>query len=259
MSDTTDDFVGTVHGRLTVIEKTDRHKKGSGSLYKCICSCAEHNIVYATKSDLNNKTKPRISCGCIPKEKIALEGQKKSRYKIGDIVGIWKLLEKTDKRVDGRVVWKCQCQECGFIREIPTSQLRPSGVVVLCKCQKKLSHGSYGETKIIELLSNAGIDFEQEYSFSDLTSNGKKLRFDFYLPKQNYLIEFDGRQHFPNNQNKYWCGNDTYETIHNRDMMKNEYCLSHNIPLIRIPYTHLSKMTLSDLLLENNEFIVMEV
>nr|DAR16873.1 MAG TPA: restriction enzyme [Caudoviricetes sp.] len=122
-----------------------------------------------------------------------------------------------------------------------------------------MSHGSHGETKIIELLSNAGIDFEQEYSFSDLISNDKKLRFDFYLPKQNYLIEFDGRQHFPNGQNTYWDGNDTYETIHKRDMMKSEYCLTHNIPLIRIPYTRLSKMTLSDLLLEKSEFVVKEV
>ena len=41
-----------------------------------------------------------------------------------------------------------------------------------------------------------------------------------------------------------------------RDELKNEYCLKHGIPLIRIPYWHYNDLKLEDLLLETSEFLV---
>ncbi len=39
---------------------------------------------------------------------------------------------------------------------------------------------SRGEIKIEEILQKSGLDFAEEYSFSDLVSNtGRPLRFDF--------------------------------------------------------------------------------
>ena len=37
--------------------------------------------------------------------------------------------------------------------------------------------------------------------------------------------------------------------------MKNEYCIIHNIPLIRIPYTQLDSLSIEDLQLETSNFI----
>ena len=49
---------------------------------------------------------------------------------------------------------------------------------------------SKNEEKIASLLTDAGYKFEREKIFTDLR-NGK-MRFDFYLPAQDTLIEFDG-------------------------------------------------------------------
>jgi hypothetical protein len=41
-----------------------------------------------------------------------------------------------------------------------------------------------------------------------------------------------------------------------RDLEKNNFCKSQNIPLIRIPYTHLDELELNDLLLETTKYRV---
>ena len=87
--------------------------------------------------------------------------------------------------------------------------------------------------------------FEKEYSFADcLTENNHPCRFDFAIFDNNQLqclIEYDGKQHFEKSffdlaKNQY------------RDKIKNNYCLINNIPLYRIPYTDLDKISnLSDI------------
>ena len=42
--------------------------------------------------------------------------------------------------------------------------------------------------------------------------------------------------------------------VKERDEMKNEYCRSHRIPLIRIPYTQYEKLCLEDILLDTTKF-----
>ena len=41
-----------------------------------------------------------------------------------------------------------------------------------------------------------------------------------------------------------------------RDKIKTQWCKEHNIPLIRIPYTHYKDLKIEDLLLETSKFIV---
>ena len=40
------------------------------------------------------------------------------------------------------------------------------------------------------------------------------------------------------------------------DNLKNEYCFSHQIPIIRIPYTHLEDISLTDLELATSNYIL---
>lgn len=59
---------------------------------------------------------------------------------------------------------------------------------------------SRGEIKIHEILTRAGIDFKEEYSFVDLiSSSGRPLRFDFAVfddaGELDFLIEYQGIQH----------------------------------------------------------------
>jgi very-short-patch-repair endonuclease len=96
----------------------------------------------------------------------------------------------------------------------------------------KTKYQSIGEKKLEIILSSINVDFIREYEFSDcinpLTRN--RLRFDFYIPKYNMLIEFDGRQHHSllNDQS----GNDFNKQVY-RDSLKNKYCIDNNIKLIR--------------------------
>lgn len=60
---------------------------------------------------------------------------------------------------------------------------------------------SRGEIKIFEVLTDAGLNFEEEYIFPGLNSNnGRPLRFDFAVfddeGNVDFLIEYQGIQHY---------------------------------------------------------------
>ncbi len=99
---------------------------------------------------------------------------------------------------------------------------------------------SRGEITIEEILSEAGLDFQEEYSFPDLVSNtGRPLRFDFAVFDDegdiDFLIEYQGIQHYkPKDKFGGMAGLRKQQF---NDMKKREYCRKHNIKLIAIPYT----------------------
>lgn len=97
---------------------------------------------------------------------------------------------------------------------------------------------SKGEKTIGEYLQSNNIDFISEYSFIDCR-NELPLPFDFYLPDSNTLIEYDGKQHYEP-VNFGGCSDDVALINHKRtkkhDNIKNTYCKSNNIKLVRIPY-----------------------
>ena len=109
-----------------------------------------------------------------------------------------------------------------------------------------------GEYKIEQILKENNIEYIKEYArdewkFSDTKYKG---RFDFYLPKYNRLIEFDGEFHFQENNR---C-RDTLDNRKERDKIKNQWARKSEIDLIRIPYYYKNKINL-DLLL-SNKFLV---
>ena len=99
---------------------------------------------------------------------------------------------------------------------------------------------SRGEIKIEEVLTQAGLVFEQEYSFPDLLSlSGHPLRFDFAVfddeHQLEFLIEYQGIQHYePKSKFGGYAG---LRKQQYNDMRKREYCKAHNIILLAIPYT----------------------
>lgn len=99
---------------------------------------------------------------------------------------------------------------------------------------------SRGEITIYEILNEAGLDFQEEYSFKDLLSNtGRPLRFDFAVFDDegdiDFLIEYQGEQHYkPKEKFGGWAGLRKQQF---NDMKKREYCKKHNLTLVIIPYT----------------------
>ena len=117
---------------------------------------------------------------------------------------------------------------------------------------------SSGEMTIKLLLENNNITYEQEKIFKDCYyKNVKcKCRFDFFVNNE-YLIEFDGVQHFKDFSNtSSWFDENSLSEIKARDSYKNKWCEEHKIPLIRIPYTKLDTLCIDDLLLDKTKFLV---
>ena len=119
-----------------------------------------------------------------------------------------------------------------------------------CGCKKF----SKGEKKIYELLTSANISFIQQYKNSNC-KDIKELPFDFFVDNK-YIIEFDGEQHFEYKENKGWNNIENFNKTQEHDKIKYQWCFDNNISIIRIPYTHLNKLCIEDLLLETSSFIV---
>ena len=97
---------------------------------------------------------------------------------------------------------------------------------------------SLGEVKVLELLDKLKIKYKTQHWFNDCRMK-LPLPFDFYLPKYNVLIEYDGEQHYKpvnfggiSNERAL----DNFITTKIRDSIKTWYCQQNNIKLIRIPY-----------------------
>ena len=117
---------------------------------------------------------------------------------------------------------------------------------------------SKGEAKITSLLEENGVDFQKQYSFEDLRNEqGRGYYFDFAIFSNgvlSYLIEFDGIQHY-SKKHQFSQSEDAFEKVVERDQKKNNYCIEHKIPLIRIPYKQLDQLSINDLKLETTNFI----
>jgi hypothetical protein len=85
---------------------------------------------------------------------------------------------------------------------------------------------SYGAAKIARTLDSMGISYVKEFTYADCRRI-RPLRFDFYLPKYNGLIEYDGEQHY--REVSIWGGKKGLEEQQARDA----WCSSTCVYLIR--------------------------
>ena len=215
------DLTNQRFGRLIALERVANNK--NRVMWKCQCDCG--NIINVRGDYL--RTGHTQSCGCKKLEITANTGKNTIKNYVGKRFGYLTVIEDSGKReTNGSVSWKCQC-DCGNIIYVATSNLPR---YISCGCIK-----SKGEKKIISLLIKMQIPFITQKQFETCLSpeTGRPLRFDFYLPEQHILIEYDGEQHFHEIRNNRYG----YEGIVARDNYKNQWCKENNIPLIRIPYT----------------------
>lgn len=82
--------------------------------------------------------------------------------------------------------------------------------------------------------------YEKQKTFEGCR-NKKLLRFDFYLPNQNMLIEYDGKQHFEVIKN--FGGESGFVCRKQNDKLKTEYARDNDIELLRIPYTEMKNVS----------------
>lgn len=125
------------------------------------------------------------------------------------------------------------CPKHGEFWQIPLNHVNEKKGCLNCK-------ESIGEKAISIFLIENNIKFERQKKFEEC-KNERILFFDFYLPKYNILIEFDGRQHY---MNEVSWGKNYYNIINIRDNIKNNFAKNNNIKLLRIPFWKKSEINL---------------
>ena len=227
------DLTGQKFNRLTVLNE---HKYEDKKTYwKCRCDCGKE--VWVWNGNLKNGQVK--SCGCIQQDLTPKQDLTKQQF--GKLTVL-----QLSYRKNKSLYWKCKCK-CGNIAYVKTSDLI-TGKVKSCGCLRQTP----GERKIIQILNEYNLSFDYEHKFEDFRSvSGHYYRFDFYV-NDKYCIEFDGQQHWGG---AGWKGYSLKQSQKN-DKLKTDYCKTHNIPLIRIPYWHYDKITIDDLRPETSQFLI---
>lgn len=228
------DLTGQTFGRWQVIEfDEEMTRKKKQTYWICKCSCEKGTIKSVRSTHL--RSGQSTSCGCYRNEQTHKSNMKDiTNQKFGFLTA----LEPTDKRRCTSVVWKCHCSNCNSICYKAENDLNKG--TISCGCIN-----SKGEVKLKEILTNANIDFQQQYTFDDLRGKDKKyLRFDFAIFEDNklqYLIEYQGSQHFYMSD---FFGQESFDRQRELDEVKRQYCKENNIKLLELTYRDYDKLSI---------------
>lgn len=251
------DLTGQKFNHLTVIGR-DGNRTGKNIYIICECDCKEHNIISVLKDNvISNKTS---SCGCVRKEKakqhITNINNNRHFHLEGQIFGNLLVIKESEVK-NRHHYWACKCLLCNKeeLYLVRTDSLT-SGLTTCCnKCS---GHSSQGEITIENILQKNHIIYQKEkrYDTCRFRDTGAQAKFDFCIQYNDleYLIEFDGIQHYKEQSSNHFFT--TLKYIQSHDSYKNQWCKENNIPLIRIPYWHLKNLCLEDLKLETSKFII---
>lgn len=201
--------------------------------------CPKHGVV---SGELNRLINEHCFCNLCGNDKIS-QSKRLSKDKVINIINSVNnntLLNPEDYIGNKYNNLKIKCN-CGriFYASITTYQ---HGKNICSVCRKS---ESAGEQRVRQWLEDHNIKYRTEYIYNDCRDI-KPLPFDFYLPQYNTIIEYDGQQHF-----KPWLGQESFDKTVYHDNIKNQYCIDHNITLIRIPYTkftHIDNILTKELL-----------
>ena len=221
---------GVQDSRVTVQEYLGRNR------WKCLCDCGK---IFNTKGTALRSGATK-SCGCLQKETVSnlfakdLTGQRFGKLTVLSFSG--------NINNHGEKIYQCKC-DCGNQTEVATGKLT-NGDTQSCGCLV-----SKGEALIKAWLTKYNINFISQYSFPDLALI-RPLKFDFYIPSKNILIEYQGIQHEPTCKKEFG-----YQQRNITDLMKKAYCIEKNIPLIEIWYYDNLEQKLTELFITNTEQI----
>ena len=197
---------------------------------------------------LNNKSKLKLRCNIDGHEwYIQYYNLINNNKGCAKCAGILKI---TQEEAEEKVLE--QCKIMNYILVKPFTYLTTQTTKIILKCNKcghmwNVTYNNFiqhksgcpkcniskGEHEIEKILKIKNISYTTQKIFEkckDITY----LKFDFYLPKHNLCIEFDGIQHFK--PIEFFGGEKTLKLQQKRDKIKNQYCTENNIDLIRIPY-----------------------
>lgn len=104
---------------------------------------------------------------------------------------------------------------------------------------------SKGEEEIRKYLENNRIDYIFQKTFDNCRNpkTNRKLKFDYYIPHKNLLIEYDGEQHYRTGKSgSHYTSKTELQNLKQRDEIKTKYAAANKISLLRIKYTEINKI-----------------
>lgn len=123
-----------------------------------------------------------------------------------------------------------KCAICGESFDCSLDVFRNKAIKACPTCNKKVSAG---ERAFKKLLKQNKINFKHQHSYKDCVYK-KRLQFDFLIKDLGILVEIDGDAH--RRAIDYWGGEERLKEQQIKDKIKDDYCKTNNILLIRIPY-----------------------
>lgn len=210
---------------ILLVKRTRRDGKRYYGEFECPF-CGKH---FETKID-NIVSGNTVSCGClIPKKKKVDSNIDLTGLRVGKLL-VLGLDENMTAKKKGRW-WKCQC-DCGVKKSFKTTSLIDGSSKQVHSCGCAISGG---EVEITNILVKNNIKFITQATFESLKKI-ERLRFDFYLPELNILIECQGMQHYK--PVEFFGGEKAFKELCERDNLKRKWCIENNKRLIEIPYFH---------------------
>lgn len=134
------------------------------------------------------------------------------------------------KYINNRTPLSMYHKDCGN-----TYSVRPESFLRGSRCP--FCSFSKGEDITVKTLEGLCMDYQTQKVFSDcLSPKGNVLRFDFYIPSKNILIEYNGKQHYQYVE-FFYDSEEDYEYRLKCDEIKRKYCEEKGVRLLEIPYT----------------------
>lgn len=184
--------------------------------------CGKCNIEYNILANGYRQGSGCLNC-VINNSKLPYETIKERIELFGDI-----LLSKD--YINTKTPLQIQCGNCDKIFEKMISNYSP-----FCKFCNSTSYEKY----MMTYLYKNNIEFTTQKTYKDcLSDKSGFLRFDFYIPHLNVLLETDGEQHFK--YISHFGDENSFEKIKKHDKIKTQYCIDNDINLIRISYKEMS-------------------
>lgn len=133
-------------------------------------------------------------------------------------------IDRNDKSI---IFYELICKNCGC------SEWEREKYVSSVKCRVCYPNDTIGESRVIKYLNFLKLTFKKQKKFPGM-KNEKELKCDFFIPKLNLIIEFDGQQHYY--PIDFFKGFKSFKKTIKCDWIKNRYALKNKMNILRIPF-----------------------
>lgn len=191
--------------------------------------CRRHKVKFKTTLGLLSNSK-----GC---KKCSLESRSaKRRTSVDDLITQVKTVHRDFITVedysnyensDSKILFRCNKKPKHGVFEANAHGILNGNGCPICRMSK-------GERKIWFWLNDHSIEFVSQKRVKKHKGEGVFI-FDFYLPEEKKIIEYDGRQHSVPIER--WGGKKSLIKVQENDKLKDEYARNINFEMLRIPYT----------------------